>query len=166
LNVRGGGSPKRRTAGSVASVFFVFFRTVVVCVQLAHFHRMMRSVRAMSGRRVRMMRCRLGIVFFILLRSFAMMAGGVFVMLRGGVMVLADGMLVRHEATPDLVTGSHSGAGFVTASSTTFATKFSPHDGVEQSTCGVHETAAERSRQCPLHGGDFICVTQLSRWDS
>jgi len=36
-------------------------------------------------------------------------------MLGGGVMMLANGMLVRHEATPDLLTGSHNGAGFVAA---------------------------------------------------
>jgi hypothetical protein len=75
---------------------FCFVTAVMVHMKLARFRRVMMRVRAMTRRRVRVMRRDLVIVFFVVFRGVAMVARRLLMMIRGIVVVLACGMLVRH----------------------------------------------------------------------
>jgi hypothetical protein len=69
---------------------------VMLDMMLGRFGRVMRSVHAMAGGRVGMMRCRLVIVTFIVFGGFAMMFRGFLVMIGGAVVMGTGGVFMRH----------------------------------------------------------------------
>jgi hypothetical protein len=78
---------------------------VMMRVRLAGFGAVMRGMRAMAGCAVCVMRSRLVIVVFVVAGSFAMMLGGLLVVVSGVRVMFAGRMLVRHGRSPSGVTG-------------------------------------------------------------
>lgn len=74
------------------------FVAMMMGVQFARLDAVMSGMGAMSGCAMRVMRRRVGIIFFVMSSGLAMMMRCLFVMFGGHMMMRAGGMLVRHDA--------------------------------------------------------------------
>ena len=89
-------------------MFLMFFVAMMMGVQFARFGAVMGGMRAVPRGAMRMVRCGIGVVLFVMPCSLAVMMRRFFVMFGGGVVMSAGGMLMRHEALLWIETSAHT----------------------------------------------------------
>jgi hypothetical protein len=81
----------------LAVMLGMIFVAMMMGMQFACLHAMMRGMGAMPGGAMGVMRCRIGIVFLVMLGGLAMVMRRFFMMFGSRMMMGAGGMLVRHD---------------------------------------------------------------------